>query len=95
MPGFFSDSLKSLAGERFAIARLDSDSYDSVEISLEYLYPLVPRGGIVIIDDWHLVGCRQAVETYRSKHGIDDPVITHDGNAYWVKGQDYGVPGLP
>jgi O-methyltransferase len=95
VPGFFSVSLKSLAGERFALVRLDSDSYESVEISLEHLYPLVPKGGIVIIDDWHLVGCRQAVETYRSKHGIDDTIVTHDGNAYWMKGQDYGVPGLP
>jgi len=95
IPGFFADSLKRLAGEKFALVRLDSDSYDSVEISLEYLYPLVPRGGIVIIDDWHLVGCKQAVEAFRSKHGIDDAIVEHDGNSYWVKSQDYGEPGLP
>ena len=93
--GFFSDSLKSLAGERFAVIRLDSDSYDSVEISLEYLYPLLSTGGIVIIDDWHLAGCRLAVDTYRSRHAIEDKIVTHDGNAYWVKQQDYGFPDLP
>src|SRR5262249_22968349 len=38
VPGFFADTLKGLAGERFALARLDSDSYDSVEESLVYLY---------------------------------------------------------
>ncbi len=93
--GFFSESLKNLAGERFALIRLDSDSYDSVEISLEYLYPLLSRGGIVIIDDWHLAGCKLAVETYRSRHGIEDEIVPHDGNAYWVKQQDYGFPDLP
>lgn len=43
--GFFADSLKQLKGKTFSVIRLDSDSYDSVETSLEYLYPLVPRGG--------------------------------------------------
>jgi O-methyltransferase len=95
IPGFFSESLKQLAGERFAMVRLDSDSYDSVEISLEFLYPLLSSGGIVIIDDWHLVGCKQAVENYRSRHGIDDEITPHKGNAYWAKSQDYGFPGLP
>jgi hypothetical protein len=91
--GFFSDSLKSLSGETFALIRLDSDSYDSVEISLEQIYPLVPEGGIVIIDDWHLAGCRLAVENYRARHSIDDEIVPHEGNAYWVKGQQYGFPG--
>ena len=95
IPGFFADSLKQLAGETFALVRLDSDSYDSVEISLEYLYPLMPKGAVMIIDDWHLVGCRQAVEAYRAKHGIEDPILEQEGNAYWVKGQDYGWPARP
>lgn len=93
--GFFAESLKSLAKERFALIRLDSDSYDSVGTSLDYLYPLVSKGGIVIIDDWHLVGCRTAVLDYRSRHGIDDEVQVYDGNAYWVKRQDFGWPELP
>ena len=90
--GFFEDSLSSLASERFALIRLDSDSYDSVETSLEHLYPLLSKGGVAIIDDWHLVGCKQAVEDYRSRHAIADPVEVVDGNAYWVKQQDYAFP---
>lgn len=92
VPGFFSDSLKSLSRERFAVIRLDSDSYDSVETSLEYLYPLVSQGGIVIIDDWHLPGCRMAVLDYRSRQGIRDDIFELGGNAYWVKQQSYGTP---
>jgi len=93
--GYFSDSLKKLAGERFALIRLDSDSYDSVETSLEYLYPLLSKGGIVIIDDWHLPGCRMAVLEYRSQIGIQDEIQVYEGNAYWVKQQDYDFPRLP
>jgi hypothetical protein len=65
--------------------RLDSDSYDSVEESLVYLYPLLSKGGVVIIDDWHLVGCCAAVENYRARHGVNEPVIEYEKNAYWVK----------
>lgn len=90
--GFFAESLARLSDERFALVRLDSDSYDSVETSLDYLYPLVSQGGIVIIDDWHLPGCRMAVEDYRARYGIRDEVREYDANAYWVKRQPYGYP---
>lgn len=83
--GFFADSLKALAQERFALIRLDSDSYDSVEESLLYLYPLLSKGGVIIIDDWHLAGCRAAVENYRSRLGVTDEIAEYDGNAFWVK----------
>ena len=93
--GFFADSLKELSNERFALIRLDSDSYDSVETSLEYLYPLLSKGGVVILDDWHLDGCKAAVADYRARHGIDDKIYVFDGNAYWTKRQDYALPGRP
>ena len=86
--GFFADTLHALAGNRFALVRLDSDSHDSVMTSLEYLYPLLSPGGIIIIDDWHLIGCRIAVDAYRAKHGIEDEILVQDGNGYWVKQRD-------
>ena len=39
VPGYFADTLPKLTVEKFALMRLDSDSYDSVEESLVYLYP--------------------------------------------------------
>lgn len=93
--GYFEDSLKTLADQRFALIRLDSDSYDSVETSLEYLYPLLSPGGIIIIDDWHLIPCKMAVGAYRGKHGIKDEIVKQADNAYWVKQQDYRTPPLP
>lgn len=86
LPGFFADSLGEISHRRFALIRLDSDSHDSVMTSLEHLYPSLAPGGIIIIDDWHLVGCRFAVNTYREQHAITDEISARDGNAYWVKG---------
>lgn len=85
VPGFFAETLPHLAGKQFSMMRLDSDSYDSVEESLVYLYPLLSKGGIVIIDDWHLVGCRAAVVNYRDRHGVTSPIVEYEKNAYWVK----------
>lgn len=93
--GNFADTLKSLARQQFALIRLDSDSYESVETSLKSLYPQLSVGGIVIIDDWHLVGCRAAVEAYRAQQGIRDQIQVHEANAYWVKQRNYVIPGLP
>jgi O-methyltransferase len=44
-----------------AVLRLDSDLYQSTLICMEHLYPLVSPGGYVIVDDFDLSGCRQAV----------------------------------
>lgn len=92
--GFFADSLKALSNERFALIRLDSDSYDSVETSLEQLYPLLSKGGVVILDDWHLDGCKAAVADYRQRYAIDDKIYVFEGNAYWTKRQEYRSPAV-
>jgi O-methyltransferase len=83
--GYFEDSLGALADRQFALIRLDSDSYDSVMTSLDHLYPGLSSGGIIIIDDWHLPGCRMAVDAYRAKHGIIEPMLSKAGNGYWIK----------
>ena len=85
LPGYFSDSLGAIEARDFALIRLDSDSYDSVMTSLEHLYPRLSPGGIIIIDDWHLVGCRFAVDAYRKQHDITEVIVARDGNAYWIK----------
>jgi hypothetical protein len=49
---------------KISILRLDGDLHESTLICLEHLYPRVSKGGIVIIDDYALTGCRIAVEQY-------------------------------
>lgn len=46
--------------ESIALLRLDGDLYGSTKDALELL-PLVSPGGWVIVDDFNLSGCRQAV----------------------------------
>jgi O-methyltransferase len=52
----FPDSVSKIA-----LARLDLGSYESYSHALNKIYPLMSKGGCVILGDWHLESCRAAV----------------------------------
>lgn len=85
LQGLFADTLPSLAGRSFSFIRIDSDSHDSVMDSLEGLYPLLNSAGVILVDDWHLFGCRLAIDNYRKHHHITDPIEVRAGNGFWIK----------
>ncbi len=65
--GMVEETIPKLIPERIALLRLDTDWYESTKHELEYLYPLLAPGGILIIDDYgHWDGCRKAVDEYFS-----------------------------
>jgi O-methyltransferase len=85
--GWFSDTLPHASIERLAILRLDGDMYGSTMDALQSLYPKVSIGGYVIVDDYGAIDrCRQAVEDYRTAHGIGDPIVPIDWTGvYWQR----------
>jgi len=57
-------------------------------ISLAALYPRLSPGGFVVIDDYRLEPCREAVHDYRDAHGIDEEVTVLDPDgAFWRRRQ--------
>ena len=88
--GFFQDTITDnmidQVGE-IAILRLDSDWYESTKICLERLYDKVINGGIIIIDDYgHWVGAKTAVDEFRNKYNILEPLLQTDYTEhYWIK----------
>jgi hypothetical protein len=84
--GWFKDTLPTIRVERLAILRIDGDMYESTMQCLESLYPRVARGGFVVVDDYGLRPCRQAVTDFRERIGIADPLTNIDGMAvYWQR----------
>ena len=61
--------------------RLDTDFYESTKIELEKLYPLLTKGGILIVDDYgHWKGCKKAVnEFFLDKKNIFFQQIDYSG----------------
>lgn len=88
LKGWFRDTLPNAGIKKLALARLDGDLYESTRDALVHLYPLLSPGGYLIIDDYNVpCGCQQAVNEYRSTHGIDDPIETiSPTSVFWRKG---------
>jgi O-methyltransferase len=88
VPGFFQDTMPQLAGRTWSVIRLDGDTYESTWVTLEALYPGLSPGGFVLIDDYKLIDeCRRAVDDYRKRNAIDDPIEEIDWNGVrWRRG---------
>lgn len=86
--GWFQDTapLAKDSIDRIALLRLDGDLYESTLVCLKHLYPLVVKGGFVIVDDYAFKGCRMACEEYFAELGIQ-PYMHHIDHLarYFVK----------
>lgn len=86
LEGWFKDTLPNAPVEQLALLRLDGDLYESTRDALQALYDRVSVGGFIIIDDYFLPVCRQAVQDFREQRGISDEIMEIDWTGvYWRK----------
>jgi len=77
--GWFENTVSGYKIDKIALLRLDGDLYSSTKVCLEHLLSKVSKGGLVIIDDYQLAGCRKAVH----EHIAEEKIIKHLGIAYY------------
>ncbi len=53
MPATFS----GLENSVISVANIDVDNHDAVKACLEFIYPRVPSGGYIVLDDYHCGSC--------------------------------------
>jgi O-methyltransferase len=64
-PGLFPDSAKTLPERRFSFVHLDVDLYESTLAGLEYFYPRLITGGVILSHDYSiLAGVRKAFDDF-------------------------------
>ncbi|MFA7241642.1 MAG: TylF/MycF/NovP-related O-methyltransferase [Sulfuricellaceae bacterium] len=87
LKGWFKDTLPTAPIKKLALLRLDGDLYESTLDGLNNLYHKVSPGGFVIVDDYHAVpSCKVAVDEFRARHAILEPLETIDYAAvFWRK----------
>ncbi len=86
LEGWFEDTLPGAPIEKLALLRLDGDMYSSTTQTLEALYGKLSTNGFIIIDDYILPTCRKAVDDFRVRMEITDPMQEIDGaGIYWRK----------
>jgi O-methyltransferase len=71
--GVFPDSTKGLEELRFSFGHLDFDFEVSTRDALDFFYPRLCRGGMIVGDDYNLRGVRHAFEDFFSAR--PDPLI--------------------
>ena len=83
LEGFFEDTLPNAPIEKLSVLRLDGDMYSSTVQALESLYDKVSPGGFVVVDDYALPGCQQAIDEFRATRDIDAPLNKVDWTGVW------------
>jgi hypothetical protein len=65
-----------------SLLRLDTDWYESTKHELTYLFPLLVKAGVLIMDDYgHWVGAKKAVDEYINENNITIHLIKVDYSA--------------
>jgi O-methyltransferase len=52
-PGFFPATAKGLESEMFALAHIDADLYAPTIAALNFFYPKMAKGGVIIVHDYN------------------------------------------
>jgi hypothetical protein len=67
--GLFQDSLPRHANFPIALAHIDCDWYEHVKYCLNFIQRLVPRYGVIVVDDYgDWPGCKKAVDEFLSEN---------------------------
>lgn len=67
LKGYFQDTLHELKDRRFCFVHLDCDLYDSYKTCLDFFYPRLVPGGIILFDEYNdpaWPGCNKAVDEF-------------------------------
>jgi len=83
--GWFEETLPTFECPPISVLRLDGDLYNSTYVCLKYLYSRVIKGGILILDDIQLPGCRSACDDYFNSIGFTPTYQYVDNVAYFIK----------
>jgi O-methyltransferase len=85
LKGWFKDTLPKAPIEKLSLIRLDGDMYDSTTDAITALYPKLSPGGFIIVDDYYSwAGCKTAIDEYRDRYGISEPLVRIDQvSAFW------------
>lgn len=85
--GWVPQTFKGLEDRRFCFAHIDLDLHDGVRDSLEFLYPRMPKGGVIVSDDYGFASCpgaRRAVDEFFADKP-EKPLALLTGQALIVK----------
>lgn len=67
VPGYLAETLASHSETTFSFVHLDVDIYESYKLCLEFFYPRIRSGGVILLDEYNdppWPGCNKAVDEF-------------------------------
>jgi len=93
LKGWIPERFKDAADKTFSFVHIDVDLYRPIKDSLEFFYPRLAPGGVIVFDDYgcaYFPGARKAVDEFLK--GKDDFFLPlPSGSAFLVKNRVYGL----
>lgn len=89
MKGWIPTRFNEVADRRFAFVHIDVDLYEPTRASIEFFYPRLNNGGILIVDDYGFSSCPGATRAIAEAFSdIGDQMISlSDGGGFLIKGR--------
>jgi O-methyltransferase len=86
-PGYIPDTFAHATIAQLAYAHVDVDLYQSVQDCIEYVYPKLAPGGILIFDDYGFPSCSRAREATDRAFAArrEKPIYLPTGQAFVLK----------
>jgi hypothetical protein len=87
--GYLVNTLEYYSRERFCFVHLDVDIYESYKLGLEFFYPRMVSGGVILLDEYNdppWPGCNKAVDEFLSDKPEKPRPIERDNHVkYFIR----------
>lgn len=82
--GIFPTDTAHLVGDTFRFVHLDLDVYESTRQSLDFLWPRLVTGGIVVFDDYGTHGCEGVTRLVNEVSTEADRIFVYNANGHGI-----------
>lgn len=87
-PGWIPQSFENVPEKIYKFVHLDLDLYDPIKAAVEYFYPRMVKGGVMVIDEYGFPrwpGAQKAMDEYCHEHNLTTPLSLTTGNGALFK----------
>ena len=85
LEGIFPDETGDrIAGETFRLCHCDVDVYESAKGVLDWVWPRLSPGGVVVFDDYGFPACPGVTKLVDEQRMRDDRLVLHNLNGHGI-----------